>query len=193
MTTRNPIAAAALLLITLLAAPALAAAPPDALNYQGVLRNSANKPLTGVYDMVFRFFNDTVAVSLPPLYGEEHWRLIEESLRLIGRTNSRVLHIPLLAQTGKWNAADWRPLAASCRFAAFRSGDGDGAVRGRAEEPVCCGRRQAGPQRFQTPRLWGPMPATGQGASLLLQTVHARCRSDARRGRDKRARNRDRA
>lgn len=31
-----------------------AAAPPDILNYQGVLRNAADQPLDGAYDMVFR-------------------------------------------------------------------------------------------------------------------------------------------
>jgi outer membrane protein assembly factor BamB len=34
-----------------------------------------------------------------------------------------------LALTGKWDAADWRPLACGGRFAAFRSGAGDGRVR----------------------------------------------------------------
>src|SRR4026209_2115016 len=35
----------------------LAAAPPTLVNYQGVLRSSADAPLTGTYDMAFRFFD----------------------------------------------------------------------------------------------------------------------------------------
>ena len=35
----------------------LAATPPPLVNYQGVLRSSADAPLTGTYDMVFRFFD----------------------------------------------------------------------------------------------------------------------------------------
>src|SRR5262245_12796978 len=34
-----------------------AASPPTLVNYQGVLRNASNAPLTGTYDMVFRFFS----------------------------------------------------------------------------------------------------------------------------------------
>jgi hypothetical protein len=34
-----------------------ASSPPDAMNYQGVLRNSSDKPLDGTYGMVFRFFS----------------------------------------------------------------------------------------------------------------------------------------
>jgi len=34
-----------------------AADPPALIQYQGVLRNAANAPLTGSYDMVFRFFD----------------------------------------------------------------------------------------------------------------------------------------
>jgi len=37
---------------------AMSAAPPPLLNYQGVLRNAADRPLTGTYDMTFRFFSD---------------------------------------------------------------------------------------------------------------------------------------
>ena len=33
------------------------ATPPDAINYQGVLRDPADKPLNGTYAMVFRFFS----------------------------------------------------------------------------------------------------------------------------------------
>ena len=40
-----------------LLATSFAASPPDAINYQGVLRDSANKPLNGTYAMVFRFFS----------------------------------------------------------------------------------------------------------------------------------------
>jgi len=34
---------------------ALAVTPPDTMNYQGMLKDSAGNPLTGTYDMVFRF------------------------------------------------------------------------------------------------------------------------------------------
>jgi hypothetical protein len=33
------------------------ATPPDAINYQGVLRDSSDEPLEGTYGMVFRFFS----------------------------------------------------------------------------------------------------------------------------------------
>ena len=39
------------------------------------------------------------------------------------------------------------------------------------EEPICCERRQAGAQRLQAPRLWWPLPAPRETASLLLQTI----------------------
>ena len=43
-------------LLFLSAASALpAAAPPELVNYQGVLRSAAGSPLDGTYDMVFRF------------------------------------------------------------------------------------------------------------------------------------------
>ncbi|UCF81158.1 MAG: hypothetical protein JSV08_01685 [Acidobacteriota bacterium] len=50
--------------IAMLAAATLAfaqAAPPDLVNFQGVLRDSADAPLDGAYDMVFRFFDDPAA------------------------------------------------------------------------------------------------------------------------------------
>jgi len=34
-----------------------AATPPDAINYQGVLRNGGGAPLDGSYDMIFRFYD----------------------------------------------------------------------------------------------------------------------------------------
>ena len=37
------------------------ATPPDAINYQGVLRGSSGEPLDGSYAMVFRFFDDPSA------------------------------------------------------------------------------------------------------------------------------------
>ena len=37
-----------------------AATPPALVNYQGVLRDSGGNPLTGSYDMAFRFFNVAV-------------------------------------------------------------------------------------------------------------------------------------
>jgi hypothetical protein len=39
----------------------LASTPPDAINYQGVLRNASDQPLDGSYGMVFRFFDDPTA------------------------------------------------------------------------------------------------------------------------------------
>lgn len=46
------------LLVPLLATSAgLAATPPTTVNYQGVLRNASDKPLTGAYDTTFRFFD----------------------------------------------------------------------------------------------------------------------------------------
>jgi len=44
-------------LLVLACLPALTASPPVYLNYQGVLRDSANNPLDGSYDMVFRFYD----------------------------------------------------------------------------------------------------------------------------------------
>ena len=38
----------------------LAAAPPDRVNYQGVLRDATNHPRTGTYDMVFRLWTAAV-------------------------------------------------------------------------------------------------------------------------------------
>ena len=54
---------AALLLSVALASfgAALAAFPPEAMNYQGVLRDASDHPLTGAYDMTFRFYNDDIA------------------------------------------------------------------------------------------------------------------------------------
>jgi hypothetical protein len=37
------------------------ATPPALMNYQGVLRNALDQPLSGTYDMVFRFYNEDVA------------------------------------------------------------------------------------------------------------------------------------
>ncbi|UCF80833.1 MAG: hypothetical protein JSV08_10100 [Acidobacteriota bacterium] len=37
------------------------AAPPDLVNFQGVLRDSSDAPLDGAYDMTFRFFDDPAA------------------------------------------------------------------------------------------------------------------------------------
>lgn len=44
-------------LSALVTARILAATPPPLVNYQGVLRSSADAPLTGAYDMVFRFWD----------------------------------------------------------------------------------------------------------------------------------------
>jgi hypothetical protein len=49
------------LLVCAVAAPALAGVKPVThLNYQGVLRDEFDRPLTGNYDMVFRFFSASV-------------------------------------------------------------------------------------------------------------------------------------
>ncbi|MCU0231299.1 MAG: hypothetical protein MUC67_07955, partial [Acidobacteria bacterium] len=50
-------ALAALLLVALAAPAARAATPPPLVNYQGVLRDAADKPRSGSFDMVFRFFS----------------------------------------------------------------------------------------------------------------------------------------
>ncbi len=56
MTTRTGLSIA-ILAACLAAGPARAAAvPPPWLNYQGVLRDAADHPLDGTYDMVFRFY-----------------------------------------------------------------------------------------------------------------------------------------
>lgn len=39
------------------AAAALAAAPPGLVNHQGVLRDASDRPLSGTYDMTFRFYD----------------------------------------------------------------------------------------------------------------------------------------
>jgi hypothetical protein len=41
-----------------------AASPPALVNYQGVLRDSANKPLTDPYDMIFRFYSASTGGTL---------------------------------------------------------------------------------------------------------------------------------
>src|SRR5262245_18292423 len=41
--------------------PARAAVPPTTVNYQGVLRDQNDKPLSGTYDMVLRFFDNATA------------------------------------------------------------------------------------------------------------------------------------
>ena len=45
------------MLVLLTVVPTLAATPPPVVNYQGVLRNSADQPLDGPHDMVFRFMD----------------------------------------------------------------------------------------------------------------------------------------
>ncbi len=49
---------------------ALAATPPVTINYQGVLRDAADNPLSGDHDMVFRYF-DASAAGTEIMY-EEH-------------------------------------------------------------------------------------------------------------------------
>jgi hypothetical protein len=48
---------------------------------------------------------DTLAVEYNvPLWSERHWAMIAESMRYIGEIGSRVVHIPLIAQTNSGNA-----------------------------------------------------------------------------------------
>ncbi len=58
---RATAAAVAGTLAALVLADAVAAPPPSLVNYQGVLRNSAEEPLSGAYDMEFRFWDAAVA------------------------------------------------------------------------------------------------------------------------------------
>jgi len=44
------------IVLPLVTVHALGATPPDAVNYQGILKDNGGNPLTGVYDMVFLFF-----------------------------------------------------------------------------------------------------------------------------------------
>src|SRR5262245_30902392 len=46
-----------MLVILAVGAAVRAAQPPTILNYQGVLRDAADKPKTGTFDMVFRLFD----------------------------------------------------------------------------------------------------------------------------------------
>ncbi len=48
-------------LLLLYATAGLAVAPPSLINYQGVLRNSSDAPLTGSYDITFTFFDAATA------------------------------------------------------------------------------------------------------------------------------------
>jgi len=60
MSSRAGSVAGMLCSIMLLVGPGTAVAtvlPPPQLNYQGVLRGPADEPLTGTYDMTFRFFD----------------------------------------------------------------------------------------------------------------------------------------
>ena len=59
MTRNRSYLVGALCAILLLTMPGalFAASPPAMTNYQGVLRNAADEPLSGNYDMVFRFFD----------------------------------------------------------------------------------------------------------------------------------------
>lgn len=49
------------LLLLAVAGGALAAPPPDTINYQGVLRDNTDRPLTGSFGMVFRLFDAMTA------------------------------------------------------------------------------------------------------------------------------------
>ncbi|HKQ97668.1 MAG TPA: hypothetical protein VJV75_07330 [Candidatus Polarisedimenticolia bacterium] len=64
MTRRRPVGSLVLvvgLLFEAGSAPALAADPPSTINYEGVLRDAADKPRNGTFDMVFRFFDAAAA------------------------------------------------------------------------------------------------------------------------------------
>ena len=56
---------------------------------------------------------DTLAVTYGlQMWSEEHWRMIEQSFRLLASSGSRVLHIPLIAQTNLGNSESmirWKP------------------------------------------------------------------------------------
>lgn len=58
------VAAITLGLVLLITPGALAANPPETINYQGVLRDSAGVPLSGGYRMLFRFYDSETAGSL---------------------------------------------------------------------------------------------------------------------------------
>jgi hypothetical protein len=59
MSSRGSWVAWCLFAVLILALPGqvLAVAPPSQINYQGVLRGPSDDPLTGTYEMVFRFFD----------------------------------------------------------------------------------------------------------------------------------------
>ena len=47
---------------------------------------------------------DTLAAEYNvPLWSDKHWKLIEDSMRYIGEIGSRVVHVPLIAQTNEGN------------------------------------------------------------------------------------------
>lgn len=48
-------------ILLLISAIAFSANPPSVVNYQGVLRDSAGKPLSGTYDIVFRLYDASTA------------------------------------------------------------------------------------------------------------------------------------
>ena len=56
----TPILTSVLFCLSVATGAVLAAAPPDLVNYQGVLRDAADTPLEGMHDMVFRFWSAEV-------------------------------------------------------------------------------------------------------------------------------------
>src|SRR5262245_21383354 len=52
--------AAAVVVCCLSITSAVATSTPPLVNYQGVLRNGADAPLSGTFDMVFRFYGSAV-------------------------------------------------------------------------------------------------------------------------------------
>src|SRR5262245_12280635 len=61
MKTRSTFRILQAALLLLACSEALAADPPDRVNYQGVLRDAAGNPRNGSFDMTFRFFDSPAA------------------------------------------------------------------------------------------------------------------------------------
>ncbi len=60
-----------------------AANPPAPTHYQGVLRSAADQPLTGNYDMVFRFFD--AATGGMEIMVDRHTTLVTQVVAVEGR------------------------------------------------------------------------------------------------------------
>jgi hypothetical protein len=55
LTERSAVLTPFALVLAFVAPAMMAATPPTIINYQGVLRSASDAPLTGSYDMEFRF------------------------------------------------------------------------------------------------------------------------------------------